>query len=397
MRFRFTPDWIVLPAVAAVTAVCCLIGLEVGARVLLPQQILEPCQTATGASRGGCSFRLKTAEGPWTTVSFNACGSRSIHPCDAIPADDRVVVLGSSITRGYGVSYEDMFSARAEAALDHDCAAPVEFQELSLRWPLSPRDDAWSDVRTAARAAIALHPKLVLLFVTQWDMYEYSDATPAASGQAPKATNPIWKIHDRVQGLIDAQMKRVRDDSRFVLGMRTFLSRDDQEDVKIYHSAGDMSDFLKPALTPVWNTRVDMVARFAEPIAEKAAEAGVPFAVVYIPPEPPVLLARGFAKEPADDPFALSRSLQREMSDHGMGFIDTLPAFAAPGAPRSQFYRVNGHPNAAGHAAIARALTETLARDDRFCRSSAAPAGPAAAPMLKPTPVATPAKWSPGS
>jgi hypothetical protein len=395
MRFRFRLDWIVLPALAAATAICCLVGLEAGARLLLPQQILEPCQMASGASRGGCSFRLKTAEGPWTTVSFNACGSRSIHPCDPVAAADRVVVLGSSITRGYGVSYEDMFSSRAEAVLDRACSSPVEFQELSLRWPLSPDDGAWSDVRTAARQAIALHPKMVLLFVTQWDMYQYSEAPPAPKAPLSRAGNPISAVHDRLQGLVDAQMKRVRDDSRFVLAMRTFLSRNDQEDLKIYRSAGDMSDFLKPVQTPAWKARVDMVGRFAEPIAEKAAEAGVPFAVVYIPPEPPVLLARGFAKASDEDPFALSRSLQRRIADRGMGFIDTLPAFAAPDAPRLQFYRVNGHPNAAGHAAIARALEESLSRD-RFCRSSAPPA-PAGGPLLKATPVATPAKWSPAS
>jgi hypothetical protein len=389
MRLRFGLDWIVLPAIAAVTVVCCLVGLEAGARILLPQQTLEPCQTATGASRAGCSFKLKTAEGPWTTVSFNACGSRSVHPCDPVAADDRVVVLGSSITRGYGVGYDDMFSSRAEAVLDRACAAPVEFQELSLRWPLTPRDAAWSDVRAAARQAIALHPKTVLLFVTQWDMYQYSDAAPAAPNAAPSRSAP----YDRARGLIDAQMKRVRDDSRFVLGMRAFLSRDDQEDLKIYSTAADMSDFLKPAQTPVWKTRVDMVARFAEPIARQAAEAGVPFAVVYIPPEPPVLLARGFAKAKGDDPFALSRSLRQEMSERGMGFIDTLPAFAAPDAPRRQFYRVNGHPNAAGHAAIARALEDSLSHDDRVCRSST----PAAAPLPKATPVATQAKWSPGA
>jgi hypothetical protein len=388
MRLRFGPDWIVLPALAAATALCCLVGLEAGARVLLPQQILEPCQTPTGASRAGCSFRLKTAEGPWTTVSFNACGSRSVHPCDGVPADDRVVVLGSSITRGYGVSYEDMFSARAEAVLDRACASPVEFQELSLRWPQSPGDSAWTDVRATARQAIALHPKMVLLFVTQWDMYQYSDAAPEAAAQEPAAPS----VGSRVQGLIDAQMKRVRDDSRFVLAMRTFLSRDDQEDLKIYRSAGDMSGFLKPVQTPVWKSRIEMVARFAEPIAQKAAEAGTPFAVVYIPPEPPVLLARGFAKASNEDPYALSRSLQRQTAARGMSFIDTLPAFAAPAAPRSQFYRVNGHPNAAGHAAIARALEVSLARDDRVCRSSAS----TAARPLK-TPVATPAKWSPAA
>lgn len=394
MRLRFGLDWILLPAIAVATAVFCLVSLEVGARVLLPQQILEPCQTATGASRGGCSFRLKTAEGPWTTVSFNACGSRSIHPCDAIPADDRVVVLGSSITRGYGVSYADMFSSRAEATLDRACSTPVEFQELSLRWPSSPRDGAWSDVRDAARRAIALHPKAVLLFVTQWDMYEYTDAAPAAAGSQKLAAGPLSRIHDRVQGVIDAQMKRVRDDSRFVLAMRTFLTRDDQEALKAYRSAGDMSDFLKPALSPRWNSRIEMVARFAEPIAAEAARAGTPFAVVYIPPEPPVLLARGLAKDPGFDPFALSRSLQKTMSGRGWGFIDTLPAFAATGSPPLQFYRVNGHPNAAGHAAIARALAEALSRNDRLCRSAGSPAGPARAPLLKATPVATPAAWT---
>jgi hypothetical protein len=385
MRFRFAPDWILLPAVALATFAGCLVGLELAARVLWPQQIVEACLTPSGAARGGCSYRMKAAEGPWVTVSFNACGSRSAHACDALPAGQRVVVLGSSVTRGYGVSYQDMFAPRAEAILSRACSTPVEFQNLSLRWPTGPDDSAFADVRSAAGRAAALHPRIVILVVTQWDMYEYVEPAPAAQTSGPRAWPAIgalsW-LRDHMQWRIDAPMKLVRDRSRIVLAMRGFLNRDDQEYVKLYHTAGDISGYLQPVLPPSWTARVEMVERFAEPIAAEAARSGATFAVAYVPPEPQVLLARGLAADPEFDAYALSRAFRKAFSERGWGFFDVLPAFDAPGAPKLQFYRINGHPNAAGHAAIALGMAEALANDRGVCRPSTAPASSVRTPSV---------------
>jgi hypothetical protein len=237
-------------------------------------------------------------------------------------------------------------------------------------------------VTAAARRAVALHPKVILLFVTPWDMHQYAEPARAA-GKARLQALP-W-LREHLQWRFDALMKPARDNSRFVLVMRGFLDRDDQDYVAQYGAGSDLIAFLRPKLPSAWDARVDMVARFAEPIAAEAARSGTRFAVVYIPSEPAVLLARGLARQPDYDPYSLQRSLDRALSAKGLGFIDTLPAFGVGPAPPRQFYRINGHPNAAGHTAIAVGVAGALEREGAVCR----PPEPDRKPALNTMPVAT--------
>ena len=362
----FGSDWVVLPLVALLTATSCVAGLELAARLVMPEQLVETCQTAAGASRAGCVFHMKAAEGPWTTVAFNACGSRSIHPCEALPTEERVVVIGSSVSRGFAVPYQDMFAPRAEAMLDRACSTRVVFQNLTIRWPTEPDSAAWSYVTTAAHEAAALRPKTILMFVTPWDLSQYhEDSSAAAARSGWKATSVF-----QVLSSIARTVRQAREGSRFVLAMRHFLNRRDQVYVEDQLKKGDETGYLRSAWSAAWDARIAMVARFAEPVAAEARLAGANFAIVYVPFELDVLLAERKAVEADTDPFALPNRLDTAASSHSWQFIDTLPSFTQADPHDPQFYRINGHPNAVGHAAIARAIAHALAGDADFCSPS---------------------------
>jgi hypothetical protein len=362
MRPAFRSDWVVLPAVALLAAASCVAGLEVAARLIMPEQLAETCQTPAGSFLAGCVSRMKAAEGPWITVAFNACGSRSIYPCEALPAEERVVVIGSSISRGYGVRYQDMFAPRAEAMLAQACSMPVAFQNLSIRWPTEPGGAAWSNVAAAAHEAAALHPKTIMMFVTPWDLSQYHEDSSAAPVSGWKATSMF-----RVLSSVARTLRLAREHTRFVLVMRHFLNRRDQVFVDGHLTKGDETDYLRSGWAAAWSARITMVARFAEPVAAAARLAGANFAIVYIPLEPDVLLAENKAVEADTNPFALPNRLAAAASSYNWQFVDTLPTFAAADPHRLQFYRINGHPNAMGHAVIARAIANALAGDAAFC------------------------------
>jgi hypothetical protein len=365
MGLALRSDWVVLPAVALLTAAACIAGFELAARLVMPEQLAETCQTPAGSFRAGCVSRMKAAEGPWITVAFNACGSRSSHPCEALSAQERVVVIGSSISRGYGVHYQDMFAPRAEAMLGEACSTPVAFQNLSIRWPTEPDSAAWSNGAIAAHEAAALHPKTIMVFVTPWDLSQYHEDSAAAPRSGWKATTVF-----QVLSSIARTVRLAREHSRFVLAMRHFLNRQDQVFVDGHLMKGDETDYLRSGWSAAWSARIAMVARFVEPIAAEARRAGANFAVVYIPLEPDVLLAEHKAVEADTNPFALPDRLGAAASSHNWQFVDTLPTFAAADPHHLQFYRINGHPNAVGHAVIARAVARALAGDAAFCTAS---------------------------
>jgi hypothetical protein len=359
-------DWVVVPAVALLTAASCVAGLELAARLVMPERLAETCQTPTGSFRADCVFHMKAAEGPWTTAAFNACGSRSVHPCEALPTEDRVVVIGSSVSRGFAVPYQEMFAPRAEAMLARACATRVVFQNLAIRWPTEPDGAAWSNVTAAAHEAAALRPKTIMMFVTPWDLSQYhEDSSAAVPRSGWKATSVF-----RALSYIARTVRQARESSRFVLAMRHFLNREDQVYVDDQLRKGDETDYLRSIWSAAWNTRIAMVARFADLVAAEARLAGANFALVYVPFEPDVLLAEHQAVETETNPFALPDRLDAAAASHNWQFIDTLPTFAEADPHHLQFYRINGHPNAAGHVAIARAIAHVLAGDAAFCSAS---------------------------
>src|SRR5207248_9371256 len=83
--------------------------------------------------RPNCSMREKNAEGEWVEYRFNECGYRSAASCRTKPAGTiRIALMGSSVSEGLFVHYEEMFATTAGEALSRIAGRPVEFQNLGV-------------------------------------------------------------------------------------------------------------------------------------------------------------------------------------------------------------------------------------------------------------------------
>jgi hypothetical protein len=63
---------------------------------------------------------------------------------------------------------------------------------------------------------------------------------------------------------------------------------------------------------------------------------------------------------PGYDPFKLDNELRSIIERHGGIYVDILPDLRAIPNPERGFYRVEGHPNALGHALISNLLAKGL-------------------------------------
>jgi hypothetical protein len=64
---------------------------------------------------------------------------------------------------------------------------------------------------------------------------------------------------------------------------------------------------------------------------------------------------------PADyDPFKLDHEVRAIIESHGGIYVDILPDFRTAPDPEGHYYPIDGHPDAAGHAMIAKFLTSAL-------------------------------------
>jgi GDSL-like Lipase/Acylhydrolase family len=362
-------DLLILPIVGIVTIVLISFASEVGARFWFPEQLMELCTDGSGPGfKPNCVSTMKAAEGPGTTVEYNNCGYRSSQTCGSKPAGGiRVAILGSSISRGYAVAYPETLAARAEVALTGRCGRPVDFQNVSIMWPTSPSDPRWATIQARTDEALRLDPDMLLVFVSSWDLSKYH-ATQEATTASPQNA---WKSSFLFRAL-SSVARYLRDElehSRAVLIVRHILYLDAQLFVESYLKNGDEAGYLRTPFSSEWTARLSMLDRIIEAVSRSATAAGVRVAVVFVPFEPQVLLARTPA-EPGTDPHAFEQAIGAISSRYRALFIDPLPQLAAAATSVTTYYRVNGHPNSEGHAIIAQTIISDLEKEPAFenCR-----------------------------
>lgn len=95
-------------------------------------------------------------------------------------------------------------------------------------------------------------------------------------------------------------------------------------------------------------------------IAQQAASAGVPLAVVLIPSRAQAA-AISMGSWPAGyDPYQISGTLNNIVKQEGEAYVDILPDYRFAKNSERGYFAVDGHPNAAGHAMIAEFLSKEL-------------------------------------
>lgn len=344
-------DLWLLPLVAILTVVALFAGAEAVARLAWPEQLTNACRTPDPVLgfryRPNCVSVMKTPEGPWYSSTYNACGYRSDEPCGPLPPGRRrIALIGSSLSEGYLVPYDDTIAAQLAADLSRMCAGTVEVQNLGAIGyggdRLIPRMDE----------ALRLKPDAVLLVTAPFDLEESLAEHPAAT--APSAAPGL-------QQRLFAAVK----DSRALTVAQHFLFRDPSVYLPLYLNYGDKADFLRPPFSTRWQARLRLLDGLVGTLAERAHRAGIPFVIAFVPQAAEAQLMATNAPPQGVDPEALPAAVAAIAARHDAWFDDTSVALRATPLPVALFYIVDGHMSGAGHTIAAASIAHRLADEPK--------------------------------
>ncbi len=346
-------DYVLLPLIFICTIIVLLVAGEASARLIYVQDdAVEPCEYLTPSGyryHPFCTSHTKVWEGPWVTQHFNACGYRTAQSCGPRPAGARrVVVVGSSTSRGALVNYNQSFAARASAVLSNACGGLVDFQNLGSE----PTDVDRVDQRM--QEALALKPSAIVMTIGPFDLVHLKDPPPVAEGEVPPE-------RFNLRGLVS--MLR---ESRLFLLMQYHLYSDPSFQIKAFLLNGDPVDYVRRPFSPAWQKRVADFGDLLGRITAQTTPDHVPVLLFYVPERAQAALARLPADPPGIDPLLLGKALEKEAAGHGVDFFDATKAFASAPDFSSLFYLTDGHPKGGGHAVLAGLVEQGLLSQPGF-------------------------------
>jgi GDSL-like Lipase/Acylhydrolase family len=352
-------DLVILPLLSLFTIACCLAGAEVAARHYFFTDFKDTCLIDPGNThskhRANCTTTMKSAEGPWVTNEYNSCGYRTRESCGPKPSGaTRIALLGSSVSEGLFVAYDESFATRTATELTRIYDRPVEVQNLA-RAECGPRC-----MFDETGAALALKPDLLVYAISPYDI-QHLDAASAAGNNAPRSTaravnpnasDPLYIVRGYIEG--SASLKVAQH----------FLFQNPLIFERTYLHYGDNADYMRTGFSPAWERRLAVFEAIFAEMQQSANKANVPFALFGIPSTAQIVFARDQHLPLGVDPFAFNERLRQIALRHGAHFIDGLNVFKASPDPAKLFYITDGHFNGDGHAIISRTLVEQLTKND---------------------------------
>jgi hypothetical protein len=358
-------DIVRLPAIALATWLVVGMAGEGLARLYYAEQQQDRCQIfdMTGGSFApNCHSRIKMFESTWVDNDYNDCGYRSAHSCRTREAGSlRIAVMGTSVSRGLWLSYDESVVGRMEHTLSIDCRRPVDVQNVALAdtiWDTPTRPlPLWHHIADRLGEAITLRPDAVVLVLSPFDLANYislQDLAPAAGKASP--VEPSSSLRSFVSNLLKQTKDFFANESRFILVARHYAYRDDQR--YLTHEIGrvDASDYLRPPFSPAWTLRLKVADDTIGRMADQAKAAGLPFIVALMPHRPQAMLSVLDADRHDTDPLALGDALRQIAIAHHAQFVDVTKSASQSSKPGDLFFVINGHPTDQGDATLASAV-----------------------------------------
>jgi hypothetical protein len=349
-------DYILLPLTVILTLAFIVCVSEVSARLAWPEQPRDRCEITEGGQvhvQPNCRAVVKAPEGQWVEYRYNECGFRSAASCGPKPPNAvRVVVIGTSISRGYWMPYADSFTGRLEQDLSRSCERPVEFQNLSVG---AAQSRAWHTAAQQATPALRLDPDAVVLVVSNFDLVQYTPP-PAPNGQAATTPGPRFDL----VGTLAELRNMFASDSRAMTMAMHFAFSDPDRYLRFFIQHGDSADYLRPGLSDAWRSRLQTVDETVAPLAAAAHAQHVPLFLLLAPLRPAVLLAHEGAAFPNLDARAFPNALAGIALRHDAIFVDPTDLQSAAPNWDKLFFVADGHPNADGHRLLAATLRSAL-------------------------------------
>ncbi len=350
-------DYLLLPLLSVLTIAAMFTVCEAATRTIWSEQEDDVCfvndPIAGFHFKPNCTARVKNAEGPWTTNSYNDCGFRSPTSCGPKPADSfRIAILGSSVSQGVFVPYEETFPARAAAELERVCHFKIDVQNLGV-----PNSSPIYVYRRLEKA-LALRPDLVIFVITPFDLEQQIDPQQLAErnnrtihDDAPAATLTL-SPYKRLQKLLTG--------SRSTFVAQHFLLQNEQTFIKLYLLYGDKADFLRQPLTEAWQKRFNDLDVIVGDMSKRARSAGARLLIVPVPSRAESAILSTRHPIAGVDAAAFGRRVEQIAAKDGADSVDLMTRFRQ--IPRSEdlFYAVDGHLTGDGQAVIAQGLVQKL-------------------------------------
>lgn len=348
-------DYILMPLLSLMTMVIMFGIAEFGSRMLWPAQTDTHCdvfdQYGNLGAKPNCVARTKIAEGPWVTYHFNECGYRSNAPCKPKPPGTlRIVLLGSSVSEGLDIPYEQTFAERTSVALAGVLGRKVEIQNLGLqnRSPLH--------CYRKLNEVLSLRPDLVVYAITPFDLDQRMDPVQLAHRNDPVATVSKPATHFNVSWL--KLLQHQLNDSRAVLVAQHFLFSNTATYLRLYLAYGDRADYLRTPLKPNWQAKFSDFNVVLTDMAKRLRQANVPLVLMTVPARPQAALLSVARRPPHTDPFTFGRVIGKMANTAGVSYVDALEELSREPHCDRFFYSVDSHVTGEGNEVISRALTE---------------------------------------
>jgi hypothetical protein len=297
---------------------------------------------------------LRNPEGPAVEYHFNECGYRTEEPCGPKPSGTlRVVVMGTSISEGMYVAYDETFPVRAQRELSRLSKRPVEFQNTSY-WKLT-----LTSQYLLLDGALALDPDAILLAVAPFDV-EHNVALGAPSQpQQPQVGRVRADIADALGGVWTGVRTELLQ-SRLMFAVQHYLLQNEGFLYQAYMNCGDNGDVLHQPWSAACQRRFAAFDSLVGKMAQKLRGSAVPVLVVPIPNRVAAAMVSNGVALPGVDPYAFQRKVSEIATSHGMGFVDVMAEFRHTPHSEALFLPVDGHPTGGAHALIAHAVVARL-------------------------------------
>jgi hypothetical protein len=371
-------DWILLPMISLLT-ICILAGsTELIARRMFRvsntgmRECLRPYDPwigTLGVPNATCSE--KRAESPIVVeYKFDSCGHRAGMECGPKPPGTyRIVLIGSSIAFGSGVPREMTFAALLPEELSQRTGRRVELYNEGLGFGSTPEIIAHN-----FDAVLSEDPDLILWILGPIDFMApppvaHGSGLPGAAKDGFMAAGGgegrFAKVWRHLKEAIATRSLPLRvwntwDDTRTSIMLQHLMYRDQSQYVNSYLKRGYTAGFLSADPSVQWQTNLRQFDMSAGDLEGRAKAAHIPMAVALVPNRAQAIMLSTGKWPNGYDPYEIGNELHQIIASHGGTPIDILSDFRGVPNPEQDYFLVDGHPNADGHAIIAEVLAKEL-------------------------------------
>jgi hypothetical protein len=378
-------DWVLLPAVSVLTLCLMAISVELLARWFYPvtQVGFQNC-FATNDPTGDAAVKPNSVcweQIPESTLTveyrFNHRGHRAgAELTPKPPGTYRIVLIGSSFAQGLFVPREKTFAALFPEILSTETGRNVEVYNESTGGKFRGGPFPTQNSARHFDEVLAPQPDLILWVITPTDIVnaesrENADSSDRSTLQEdPQSATHLAEERSFWSGLATSiamgtlreRLKSRWEEARTSVVLKHLLIASESQDeyINSYLKNGDDAEFLKVEPDAKWQMQLHYFDVELAEIVRLAKNAMVPLVAVFIPNRPQAAMISKGNWPSGYDPFKLEDELRDRVVNNGGRFIDILPDYRDVPSPERDYFPMDGHPDADGHAIISRFLAKEL-------------------------------------